>query len=178
VSDDTTTTAPEQAGGETASAESLHHLEQQRRANRDAVRALGVDPYGSRTPGLISLAEALAAYDEAADAANQASVSAQKQAKKDGAGDDELPAVVDDRPRVKIAGRVVLHRDNGKLVWINLRDDSAESFQVAVSKRDCDELGFGVAKATDLGDVVVGRGPAHAHEDGRGHASGPSRCAR
>ena len=163
MSDDTTTTeTPAETQSDTepgASAESLHHLEQQRRANRDAIRALGVDPYGSRTAGLVALAEALATYDEAADAANQASVSAQKQAKKDGTPEDDLPAVVDERPRVKIAGRVVLHRDNGKLVWINLRDDSAESFQIAVSKRDCDETGFGVAKATDLGDVVVAEGP-------------------
>jgi lysyl-tRNA synthetase class 2 len=60
---------------------------------------------------------------------------------------------------VRISGRVVLHRDNGKLVWLNLRDDTDESFQVAVSKRDCDELGFGVAKKTDLGDVLVAEGP-------------------
>ncbi len=162
MSDETTTTTPpadapiEPAAGD---AESLHHLEQQRRDNRDAVRALGVDPYGARTPGLMSLGDALSAYDQAADEANQASVAAQKQAKKDGAGEDDLPPIADDRPRVKVSGRVVLHRDNGKLVWINLRDDSAESFQVAVSKRDCEEIGFGVAKATDLGDVIAAEGP-------------------
>lgn len=162
MSDETTTTTPpadapiEPAAGD---AESLHHLEQQRRDNRDAVRALGVDPYGARTPGLMSLGDALSAYDQAADEANQASVAAQKQAKKDGTGEDDLPPIADDRPRVKVSGRVVLHRDNGKLVWINLRDDSAESFQVAVSKRDCEEIGFGVAKATDLGDVIAAEGP-------------------
>ena len=162
MSDETTTTTPpadapsDPAAGD---AESLHHLEQQRRDNRDAVRALGVDPYGARTPGLMSLGDALSAYDQAADEANQASVAAQKQAKKDGAGEDDLPPIADDRPRVKVSGRVVLHRDNGKLVWINLRDDSAESFQVAVSKRDCEEIGFGVAKATDLGDVIAAEGP-------------------
>lgn len=162
MSDETTTTTPpadapsDPAAGD---AESLHHLEQQRRDNRDAVRALGVDPYGARTPGLMSLGDALSAYDQAADEANQASVAAQKQAKKDGTGEDDLPPIADDRPRVKVSGRVVLHRDNGKLVWINLRDDSAESFQVAVSKRDCEEIGFGVAKATDLGDVIAAEGP-------------------
>ncbi len=137
----------------------IHHLEQQRRANRDAVRALGVDPYGQRTDELVALADARARYDEAADLANQESVAARKQATKDGTPDSDLPPLVDDRPRVRIAGRVVLHRDNGKLVWLNLRDATSESFQVAVSKRDCDEAGFGVAKKTDLGDVLVAEGP-------------------
>jgi lysyl-tRNA synthetase class II len=105
-------------------ADSIHHLEQQRRENRDAVRALGADPYGQRTGDLVALAEARGRYDEAADAANQQSVAARKQATRDGAADDDLPAVVDERPRVADRGRVVLHRDNGKLVWINLRDDT------------------------------------------------------
>src|SRR5690606_6142892 len=65
---------------------------------------------------------------------------------------------VDPRPTVRVAGRVMLHRDNGKLVWMNLRDFSRESLQVAVSKRDCTERGFGVAKATDLGDLLVVEG--------------------
>ena len=55
--------------------------------------------------------------------------------------------------------RVVLHRDNGKLVWLNLRDATSESFQVAVSKRDCDEAGFAAAKLLDNADLVIATGP-------------------
>ncbi len=159
MSEQQTTSEQAPSAPSAPSAEEIHHLEQQRRANRDAVRALGVDPYGQRTDGLVTLAEALARYDEAADAANQESLADRKQAQKDGIVEAELPPEIDERPRVRVAGRVVLHRDNGKLVWINLRDDTAESFQVAVSKRDCDEQGFGVAKASDLGDVLVAEGP-------------------
>ncbi|MFG0259253.1 MAG: lysine--tRNA ligase [Phycisphaerales bacterium JB041] len=122
----------------------LHEQEASRLANLDAVRALGVNPYGTRTPGLVSLAHARDAYDKAADEAHQASAKS------------ESP--VDNRPRVSVSGRVMLKRDTGKLVWLNLRDQSGD-MQVAVSKRDCAEHGFDVAKWTDLGDILVVSGP-------------------
>lgn len=139
----------------------VHHLEQQRRENRESVRALGLNPYGMRTDGLKTLSQARAAYDEGADKANKDSTQARKQAKRDNPQlpDADLPPVVDSRPVVRVAGRVMLHRDNGKLIWLNLRDHSDESFQVAVSKRDCEESGFGLAKLLDLGDIVVAQGP-------------------
>lgn len=139
----------------------IHRLEQQRRANRDAVAALGFNPYGQRADGLMTLARARASYDEHADEANKGSVQARKQAKKDNPDLDEgaLPALVDQRPVVRVAGRVILSRDNGRLVWLNLRDHSDDSFQIAVSKRDCDEAGFALAKLLDLGDIVIAVGP-------------------
>ncbi len=132
----------------TNEAPDLHEQEVSRRANREAIAALGLDPYGGRTDKLISLADAHAAYDEAADAAHQG------KSKEESAD----PGYEDPRPVVAIAGRVVLKRDTGKLVWLNLRDDT-ETLQVAVSKRDAAEPGFEVAKHTDLGDLVVARGP-------------------
>ncbi len=123
----------------------LHQLELQRRAKRDAVAAMGLKPYGQRTEGLIPLADARARYDEAAD------LDQQNNAKAEG--------FVDRRPVVRIAGRVVLRRPSGKLIWLNLRDHSDESFQVAVSKRDCDESGFAAAEQSDLGDLVIAEGP-------------------
>lgn len=121
-----------------------HPLEQQRRANRDAVAALGADPYGSRADGLIPLADAARLYDPDADAAFKAH--------------GQEAGFTDPRPVAHVAGRVMLHRDNGKLIWLNLRDASGD-LQVAVSRRDCDEAGFALAKVCDLGDIVVARGP-------------------
>jgi len=129
---------------EASANESVHHLEAQRRANRDAVEALGRAPYGARTDGLVSLAEAVALHDPGADEHHA------EHAKDEG--------FVDRRPRVRVAGRVMLYRDNGKLIWMNLRDATAD-LQVAVSKRDCVGTGFDVAKATDLGDLLVVEGP-------------------
>ena len=126
-------------------AEDVHHLEAQRRLNRDKIVELGLDPYGSRVDGLLSGREAAERYDADADADHQAN------AKSEG--------YVDRRPVVKVAGRVVLHRDNGKLVWMNLRDASRDSLQVAVSKRDASEHGFALSKIADIGDILVVEGP-------------------
>ncbi len=123
----------------------IHHLEAQRRTNRQKVCELGLDPYGGRTDGLLSLRDAAERYDADADAEHQSG------SKEDG--------YVDRRLAVKVAGRVVLHRDNGKLVWMNLRDQSRDSLQVAVSKRDATEAGFGLSKAADIGDILVVEGP-------------------
>jgi len=145
----------------TKASEDIHHLEQQRRDNRTASIELGLSPYGHREDGLQSLADALAGFDEPADEANKASLQARKEAKKENPEitDDALPALVDDRSVVRVAGRVMLQRDNGALVWLNIRDHSADSFQIAVSKRDCEQAGFRFAKLLDLGDIVVAEGP-------------------
>lgn len=128
-------------GGDVAS---VHPLEAQRRANREVASGLGVNPYGERVDGLLSLAEAAARYDEQADTEQKAR--------------GKEPGFVDRRPVVKVAGRVMLLRDNGKLLWANLRDASGD-LQVAISQRDCGERGFALAKAMDLGDIVVAEGP-------------------
>ncbi|MBL8763485.1 MAG: lysine--tRNA ligase [Phycisphaerae bacterium] len=128
--------------------EPTHELEAQRRRNRDAAASLGFEPYGRRTDGLIPIARARGMYDPGADAAVQA------------AGRSPPAGFVDPRPRARVAGRVMLHRDNGKLVWMNLRDDTGD-VQVAVSQKDCtggNGRGFDLAKATDLGDVLTAAG--------------------
>jgi len=122
----------------------VHEQEASRLANLERVRALGVWPYGARVDGLASLADARGLYDEGADAEHQATAKG------------ESP--VDRRARVAAAGRIVLKRDTGKLVWLNLRDASGD-LQAAVSMRECAAPGFEVAKASDLGDIVVVRGP-------------------
>lgn len=139
----------------------IHRLEQQRRENREAVRGLGFNPYGQRADGLLTLAQAHDAYDEVADTENKDTTQSHKQAKRDNPElpEADLPPVVDSRPVVRVAGRVVLSRDNGKLVWLNLRDHTSDSFQIAISKRDCDENGFQLAKLLDNGDLVIAQGP-------------------
>ncbi len=110
--------------------------------------ALGLKPYGSRTDGLVTLAEARAAHSQGADEAVAAA---------GGGGKAPPEGFVDPRRVVKIAGRVVLLRDNGKLLWLQVRDHT-DTVQVAVSQKDVDETSFKFAKCLDLGDVVVARG--------------------
>ena len=162
-----------------ATAESPHHLEQQRRENRDAIAALGARPYGVRTDGLANLAAARAMYNEAGDAKYQ---EASAQAKGTEQTALELLGGSDPRQMVKVAGRIVLKRDGGKLIWMQLRDHTTAGvadlekneegeggelagkglvpdLQIAVSKKDCAEPGFDICKQTDLGDIVVVTGP-------------------
>ncbi|MEM1166380.1 MAG: lysine--tRNA ligase [Planctomycetota bacterium] len=132
----------------------IHPLEAQRRANRSAIAELGVEPYGERVDGLMALAAARAAYDEGADVAFQETDRARRDAKKSGDPEERWPAFIDDRPVVKVAGRVILHRDNGSLVWMQVRDHTDVGLQIAASKRDVAAPGFKVAKKVDLGDVI------------------------
>jgi lysyl-tRNA synthetase class 2 len=138
-------------------APSVHELEAQRRANREAVAKLGLTPYGVAVKELSSMEVARQKFDAEADARyNEAQTKAREAAKAGGGG---APASVrDDRPVVTVAGRVMLRRPGGKLIWMNLRDDTGD-LQIAVSAKDCDEAGFKLAELTDLGDVLVATGP-------------------
>ncbi len=181
--DQTSTPPPEESPEQ-----SVHRLEAQRRTNRDAIAALGIDPYGGRTVDLLTIAEARSKFDEDASAAHQA------------AGKTPPAGYVDRRPIVKVAGRVVLKRDGGKLIWMQVRDwtsgpkdapdtpppplpagevracppwressraegatashtPPAHDLQLAVSLADVAAPGFDLAKALDLGDLVIVTGP-------------------
>lgn len=118
-------------------------LESQRRENRELSRALGRNPYGHRTAGLIPLAEARAAYDPEADEHHKAN--------------NKNPDFVDSRPMVAVAGRVMLLRDSGKLLWSELRDDTGD-LQIAISQKDVSPEDFKLAKLIDIADIVVIRG--------------------
>ncbi len=113
-----------------------------RQAKLDRLRnEFGVDPYGQRVDGLVSLADARAAYDPDAD-----------QAHKDNPEQDA-------RPVVKVAGRVMQHRVMGNLVFMRLRDATGD-LQIAVSKKAVGPEAFKIAsKLTDLSDWAVAEGP-------------------
>ncbi|MCC6581639.1 MAG: lysine--tRNA ligase [Phycisphaeraceae bacterium] len=100
---------------------------------------LGIDPFGRRIDGLISLADARARFDAAADEAHK------------------LNAEDDRRPVVHVAGRIVQQRLMGNLIFLRLRDAGGD-LQIAVSKRSVDAPTFNLAKLFDLGDVIVARG--------------------
>ena len=102
-------------------------FEQQRREKLAKLEALGLDPYGSR-------------YDdvEAAEA-----VKARFQDEQEG-------------QRARCAGRIVLLRDIGKLIFITLRDRSG-TIQVGLSKKMLSGQ-WDLAKLLDLGDIIGAAG--------------------
>ena len=117
---------------------------------------LGFEPYGQRVDGLLPLADARALFSEEAHAAHEAAAKAAKDAKAAGA---PAPADAPDaRAVVRIAGRIVQHRDMGKLVFLFLRDATGD-LQVSISKAAIAANEFELAKAADYGDILVAEGP-------------------
>lgn len=102
-------------------------LEQQRQQNLERVEQLGIDPYGSR-------------YDGA-----EYSVSV-KDRFVDG----------DETQRGKCAGRIVLLRDIGKLIFITLRD-SQGIIQIGLSQKLLAEQ-WELIKLFELGDIIGAQG--------------------
>ncbi|MFK7789447.1 MAG: OB-fold nucleic acid binding domain-containing protein, partial [Phycisphaeraceae bacterium] len=129
-----------------------------RRRKLDRLRnEFELDPYGQRIDGLISLAEARHAYDEAADMAHRSADAALREAKKAETPEDQWPTVPDDRAIVSVAGRVMQHRVMGNLIFVSLRDDTGD-LQIAISKKSVGQPSFGIAKQTDLSDIIAVRG--------------------
>ena len=146
--------------GDSSGAEEVHPsvLEAARRAKLDRYRnEMGVDPFGARVDGLVSLAVARAAFN----------VGAQTQHEQDSAKAKVDPSfqVVDARPRMKVAGRVVQYRDLGKIIFFWLRDHTGD-LQISMSKSAADAKSFEIAKTLDYGDIVCAQGPVGRTQKG------------
>jgi lysyl-tRNA synthetase class 2 len=102
-------------------------FEQQRHEKLAQIRQLGVEPYGGRYEGT-----------EAAE--------------------DVKSRFVDDEPsqQGRCAGRIVLLRDLGKLIFITLRDRSG-TIQIGLSKKLLGQK-WELAKLLDLGDIIGAAG--------------------
>jgi lysyl-tRNA synthetase class 2 len=98
-------------------------LEQQRREKLQKARDLNIDPYGSRFEGVVFAEETKSGY-------------------------------VDDKEgqTACCAGRIVLLRDIGKLIFITLRDSSG-TIQLGLSKKLLAEQ-WPLLKLLDLGDIL------------------------
>ncbi|MHC4416066.1 MAG: lysine--tRNA ligase [Planctomycetota bacterium] len=126
-------------------------LERARREKQKRWREVyGIDPYGHRVDGLISLAEARSLFDRGAHEAYSQSRAA--------AGSDPNVQEVDRRPRARVAGRTIQHRVLGKLVFVVLRDHTGD-LQISVSKANVGPSSFEIAKTLDYGDIAVAQGP-------------------
>ena len=107
----------------------LEKVQADRLGKLDAIRELGIDPYGGR-------------YDTAEDIASV----------RGRYVDDQEGQTAD------AAGRLVLIRDMGKMIFATFRDQSAQ-MQVALRKNKLDEQTWQLAKLLDLGDIIAAAGP-------------------
>jgi len=105
---------------------------QDRKIKLGKLRELDVDPYGQRFPGVCALVEVRRIGDEL----------------ELGPGEHAKDV------SVRVAGRVMLHRGRGKLIFMTLRDGSGD-MQTAVSKAAVCERDFKIAsKLLNLGDII------------------------
>jgi lysyl-tRNA synthetase class 2 len=102
-------------------------FEQQRQEKLARIAALGIDPYGSRYDDVEPAASVKARYKEE-----------------------------DESQRARCAGRIVLLRDIGKLIFITLRDRTG-TIQVGLSKGMLTEQ-WTLAKLLDIGDIIGASG--------------------
>lgn len=174
VSESTTSAGAGEGGaGESTADESV--LVAARRAKLESLRRdLGLEPYGHRVDGLRDLAGARALFREEHHAAHTAAHAAALSAAKAEAAAlaaaaaasapgatapaPALGAVDDPREVVRIAGRIMQHRDLGKLIFIFLRDHTGD-LQVSISRSEVEPATWELAKRLDYGDVVVAEGP-------------------
>ncbi len=105
----------------------LEKVQQDRQKKLEQIRQLGIDPYGWRQDGVEPAESILARYEDP-------------------------PEGQESTARARMAGRVVLLRDMGKMMFAHLRDSSGQ-IQIALRK---DALGeqWALAKLLDLGDIV------------------------
>ncbi|TWU04840.1 lysine--tRNA ligase [Stieleria varia] len=121
----------------------------------------GIDPWGSRFDDRLLIADAKARIDEV------------RFVKEDGT-ELELPDFDDESldyrqwksdngpggeqgPTVRVAGRIMLARPTGKLIFLNLKDWSG-SIQIFVGKNQVGDEDFDLAKLFDLGDLIGAEG--------------------
>jgi len=123
----------------------LEKVQEDRAKKLAAVRELGIDPYGGRYDTAEPVAAVLERYGDGAE------------------------GVLADA-----AGRLMLIRDMGKMIFAHIRDDSCpKGIQICLRKdqpdkppRGLDETQWKLAKLLDLGDIVAVRGPLHKTRTG------------
>ena len=101
----------------------------------DKLRELGVDPYGGRFEGVEPMSGVRARAEPL---------------------DIEAGVILEDE-RVRVAGRIVLQRVMGNLIFLTVRDGSGD-IQFGLSKRTLKDQ-WSVIKQLDLGDIIGADGP-------------------
>lgn len=143
-----------------------------RREKLAAIKAMGIDPWGQRIDGITPIGDARAMAGEIVyqfpdgkevampdfeptaegEAFNFRQWKAdQNEAHTKETGGDEKGAVVG--PQLRVAGRIVLSRSAGKLVFMNLRDMTG-NVQLMIGKKQVGDS-WDVMDKLDLGDLIA-----------------------
>jgi lysyl-tRNA synthetase class 2 len=113
--------------------------EASRREKLRRLEELGIDPWGARFDGVMAIASIRAREGEITV--------------------EPIPEGSEQRspeqhgPRVRAAGRIVLQRKKGKLIFIDVRDSTGQ-IQLFVGRGQVGEDNWAVAECLDLGDLI------------------------
>lgn len=103
----------------------LEKVQEDRLKKLEAIGELGIDPYGRRYDTAEAVGSILARYE------------------------DDVEGQLADA-----AGRLVLIRDMGKMIFAHFRDESGQ-MQIALRKNAMDETTWKLVKLLDLGDIIA-----------------------
>jgi lysyl-tRNA synthetase class 2 len=108
--------------------ESLEHV---RAEKLERIASLGIDPWGQRFDGHQAISNVRALPVPAP-----------------GEAEGEHPG-----PTVRVAGRIMLRRGQGKVVFLDLRDWT-DHIQIFIGKKQVGDLGWNLVDQLDLGDLI------------------------
>ena len=112
-------------------------LEAARREKLRKLEALGVDPWGGRLDDCRAIGEIRQ---------RQSEITVSPPATGQDHGEQH-------GPRVRAAGRIMLMRDTGRLIFANIRDWSGQ-IQIYIGKKQVGDRNWALAQCLDLGDLI------------------------
>jgi len=114
-------------------------LEAARREKLRQIEALGLDPWGGRFDGHMPIGEVRARETEIV---------------VEPAGDCQTGKPPEEHgPKVRAAGRIILQRRAGKLIFVDIRDWTGR-IQLLIGKKQVGEGNWALAQCFDLGDII------------------------
>ena len=114
-------------------------LEASRREKLRKLQELGLDPWGGRFDDHQPIGEIRQRENEITAASESATE----------AKDTEQPR----GPKIRAAGRIVLQRKAGKLIFLDLRDWTGQ-IQIMIGRKQVGEENWAIAECLDLGDII------------------------
>ena len=143
---------------ETTVQEDLGNLEEARRKKLQAIKDMGIDPWGGRFDRRSSIAEIrqriaeVKFQSEAGEVAELPDLDADPELNfRQWLADQGKGELIG--PEVRAAGRIVLLRDTGKLKFIDIRDQSGQ-IQLFVGKKQVGDENWQLSDCFDLGDLI------------------------
>ncbi len=120
--------------------------EESRRAKLRKIAELGHDPWGQRFDGHLPIADIRAREGEITTDPLPPDADAKQQP-------DPRQQAEQHGPKVRAAGRIMLHRKQGKLIFLTIQDWTGR-VQIFIGRKQVGEDGWALAECLDLGDLI------------------------